>query len=106
MKPLYRGVTNADEIGITGAEFKRRFQSGALDISGANRSAFGRGIYFGTEKHLAEVYSQKGAGGAIIEAYLPKEANLMYIGSLKLVGIYTRQLLNVKIIVPLFLLKK
>lgn len=81
MKALYRGVTNADEIGITGAEFKRRFQSGALDISGANRSAFGRGIYFGTEKHLAEVYSQKGAGGAIIEAYLPKEANLMYIGT-------------------------
>ena len=81
MKALYRGVTNADEIGITGAEFKRRFRSGALDISGANRSAFGRGIYFGTEKRLAEVYSQKGAGGAIIEAYLPKEANLMYIGT-------------------------
>ena len=56
-------------------------RSGALDISGANRSAFGRGIYFGTEKRLAEVYSQKGAGGAIIEAYLPKEANLMYIGT-------------------------
>lgn len=83
MTPLYRGVVNANEAGFTGADFVDRFKNGPLDISGANRSAFGRGIYFGKDQRLAATYAKNGEGGEIIEAFLPSDANMTTVKAIK-----------------------
>ena len=67
---LYRGVSDSKHGAITSKQLIANFLNGDMDLSGANSSNFGRGIYFGTAIQTANRYANEGDNATVLTAYL------------------------------------
>ena len=76
LQDIYRGVVDTPDGSITAKEFVNRFKNGEMDISGARKSAYGRGIYFGEYRDTAESYASEN-NGEVITAYMMKDIKLL-----------------------------
>ena len=80
---MYRGIRDTPDGLITKEEFVDNFRNGKMDISGANSSAFGRGMYFDIDDSVAKQYAS--GDGVIFNAYLPKNSNFLIEKDIKFI---------------------